>query len=745
VDYTFTDISPLFLERAAEQFDFYPSLQCKLLDIERDPVSQGFSHGDYDIVIAANVLHATADLRQTLAHVRSLLASGGLLFLLEGVAPERWVDLTFGMTPGWWRFTDTLLRRDYPLIDVRRWSELLKIEGFSDPVAVPGGEPASRAQSQQRLIIARASHRTRHWALIGDSDGVGVTLAGRLKARGDAVTVFDASATDTALPDCDEVVYLGALELSDAARDDTTMLGRAKIFACDLPLRWLGQVRKTDRAGRVWLVTSGVQSADHQRAGARWQAPLWGVGRVFALEQPDRWGGLIDLPPEDDADIFADLLLTSIDRADSEDQVVWRDGRRLVARLDRMPKPDRATFRVRPDATYLVTGGFGGLGLLIARWLAERGARHLALLGRNPDPDLPALRAIEAMGARIIPLAGDLSDENAMLDVFAFLAAHAAPLGGVIHAAAEFSAAPIGDITSAQIEATLRAKIDGTVVLEQLTRDMPLDFVVLFSSSTAVLGAAGLAHYAAANQFLDATAQTAVGAGTRVISVNWGTWEAMRLASQASQRSFREAGLEPMQAVQAFDALERLLASGDRQAMVARIDWRVLKPLHEARRPRPLLSRLETAHPRVSMRDNRKERAEAIPGLIDRLAKARPEARHDLIVDAVKAEIAAVLGLGASDTVSPEIGLFEMGMDSLMSVELKQRLERLVQRSLPSTLTFNYPNVVALAGFLSRELNGSEAAPVRMTPALPQDDSDLDDLDDAELEARLAARLETIQ
>src|SRR5690606_17287790 len=118
------------------------------------------------------------------------------------------------------------------------------------------------------------------------------------------------------------------------------------------------------------------------------------------------------------------------------------------------------------------------------------------------DPDLPALRAIEAMGARIIPLAGDLSDENAMLDVFAFLAAHAAPLGGVIHAAAEFSAAPIGDITSAQIEATLRAKIDGTVVLEQLTRDMPLDFVVLFSSSTAVLGAAGLAHYAAANQFL---------------------------------------------------------------------------------------------------------------------------------------------------------------------------------------------------------------------------------------------------
>jgi acyl carrier protein len=158
------------------------------------------------------------------------------------------------------------------------------------------------------------------------------------------------------------------------------------------------------------------------------------------------------------------------------------------------------------------------------------------------------------------------------------------------------------------------------------------------------------------------------------------------------------------------------------------------------------LSRLETVRPRASAHDRQKGRAEAASGLTDRLAKAAPDARHDLIVDAVRAEVAAVLGLGQNESVSPEMGLFEMGMDSLMSVELKRRLERVAQRPLPSTLTFNYPNVVALAGFLGRELGDAEAPPVKISaPPPPQDSSDLDDLDDAELEARLAARLETIQ
>ena len=114
-DYTFTDISPLFLAQATEQFRNYPQLRTALLDIERDPQQQGFDSGAYDIVIAANVLHATADIRQTMDHVASLLAPGGLLFVVEAVKQEPWVDLTFGLTEGWWRFTDVARRRRWPI------------------------------------------------------------------------------------------------------------------------------------------------------------------------------------------------------------------------------------------------------------------------------------------------------------------------------------------------------------------------------------------------------------------------------------------------------------------------------------------------------------------------------------------------------------------------------------------------------------------------------------------------------
>ena len=130
VEYTFTDLSPLFLDRAAAQFAAYPFLRRAILDIERDPASQGFEAGQYDIVIAANVLHATADLRQSMLHVRSLLAPSGLLFLLEGVAPERWVDLSFGLTEGWWRFSDGSLRKSYPLISRAAWHRPSRGFGF---------------------------------------------------------------------------------------------------------------------------------------------------------------------------------------------------------------------------------------------------------------------------------------------------------------------------------------------------------------------------------------------------------------------------------------------------------------------------------------------------------------------------------------------------------------------------------------------------------------------------------------
>ena len=755
-EYTFTDLSPLFLERAAERFAAFPFVKYALLDIERDPATQGFVPGRYDIVIAANVLHATADLAESLRHARALLAPGGQMLVLEGVAPERWVDLTFGLTEGWWRFTDTALRPDYPLLARPAWRRLLGQLGFDQIEMLPESPALARGAAQQVLLVARAPRPPVSWTLVGDGDGVAAELAGHLVARGDTVTRV-AAETPAVCPADAQLVYLGALDITNSVGSgDAIALAACETRACAQPLHWLAQFARQAGAGRAWLVTRGAQPAgDAAGLGpdGRWQAPLWGLGRVFALEHPARWGGLIDLPAGASTAMLADTLLGAIDADDGEDQCAWRDGTRYVARLRPRPSAADEPLELRADASYLVSGGFGGLGLLVGRWLAERGARHIALLGRHPDPTHEGVRAIEALGARVHALQGDVADLARLEELVAALERDAPPLAGIVHAAADLGDAPaLVDLGDEALARMLRPKLAGTVALQRLARARRLDFVALFSSTTSLLGAAGFAHYAAANAFLDATAQAASGGPLRVLSVNWGTWDTMRLASTESQDHFRESGLEPMASHAALDALGRLLGGKTSQAVVARIDWAVLKPLHEARRARPLLTELGVAIAPEPHTAASRVAGDPAPGLFERLGSATPSVRQETLLTFVRQQVAEVLGADKADTVPVDQGLFEMGLDSLMSVELRRRLERGYGRPLPSTLTFNYPNVSALASFLQRELDAkrivTKPAVSEKSPEVPKamahlaTTDDLDALTDAELEAHLLSALE---
>jgi SAM-dependent methyltransferase len=145
-EYLFTDVSELFTRSAQQKFRRFPFVRFGLLDIERDPIEQGFAAGQFDLILAANVVHATRDLTETMTHVRRLLAPGGMLVLLEGRRPERWLDLTFVLTTGWWRFHDTWLRPDYPLLDAGKWLELLARCGFEQTAALPEAEAAGNRE-----------------------------------------------------------------------------------------------------------------------------------------------------------------------------------------------------------------------------------------------------------------------------------------------------------------------------------------------------------------------------------------------------------------------------------------------------------------------------------------------------------------------------------------------------------------------------------------------------------------------
>jgi NAD(P)-dependent dehydrogenase (short-subunit alcohol dehydrogenase family) len=748
----------LFLERATERFADHSFLSTALLDIETDPLSQGFRAGAFDVVIAANVLHAAADLAEALAHIRTLLAPAGLLFLLEGVAPERWVDLTFGLTEGWWRFTDHARRPDYPLVGRERWLELLAGAGFIEPAAIPA-DGGGRAISQQALLVARAPSQSRSWVLVGGDSGIAAAVSSRLAARGEPVISLPAAASTGEMMAAEVIVYLGALDLADLGPDDPAACDLSASLACSVPLSLLGELGRRGFAGQVWLVTRGAAEVEEGcAAGAQWQAPLWGAGRVFGLEHPGAWGGLVDLPPSGTGDALAKALLTAIDGDDGEDQTAWRDGRRFVLRLARAAEAAAVetgeTLCFQAEATYLVTGGFGGLGQVVARWMAERGARHLALLGRRPDPDAAGVREIESLGAKVYSLQGDVADEASLRAHFQQLAVIAPPVRGIVHAAADLSVAPIVELTPAAVSAMLSPKMHGTLLLERLGRELDLHFLVLFSSTTALLGAAGLAHYAAANEFLDVFARRADRPDRRVVAINWGIWDVMRLASAAQQQKYRDGGLHPMPVPEALAALGQVLRGKAANAMVARIDWETYKPLHESRRRRPILSRLGLMQSSAVLSGDAAAAPErpGAPGLVARLANAPAAARRDLLVGFVSREVATVLGLDPMQPIATGVGLFDLGMDSLMSVELKGRLERGAGRKLPATLTFNYPNIGALALFLMNllghgvEREASETAQAPDSP-VPQsfEDIDLDTLSDDEIETRLLARMEQSQ
>ncbi len=744
VEYHFTDLSEHFLEAARDRFGGRDGFTTGALDIERDPAQQGLAPGCYDIVLAANVLHATRDLGTTLSHAAGLLAPGGALVLLEGVRPEPWVDVTFGMTPGWWRFTDHDLRPDYPLIAPQDWRELLARSGLTGTATVGGFEDLGRGAAQQMLIAARKPLATpRRVALLGAAGDLGAALARALADEGAEVVEETAEA--------DDLIDLSVLHLAELAETAPHLDRQIEEAAVLSPLKRLQDLAARGTGQRLWIATRGMNPIGDEvpHGGARWQSPVAGLARVAALEVPASWGGLVDLDPAATTEAQARAIAQSVLFGDDDDQIAWRGDTRYVPRLGEVPAPAALSRDLDPAGTYLVTGGFGGIGALLGKALAERGAGRVALLGRNPEEDGPAMAAIRDAGAEALALQADVTDEASLRAAFEVLASDGPPLRGAFHAAAHLDAAPLGDLDEESVRAMLRPKISGTLALQRLLAEQGADFLALFSSTTSVLGAPGFAHYAAANAFLDASATQK---GLRTFTVGWGTWESMRLASEETRDTYGAQGLRPMPADAALQALFALVDAAADHSLVASIDWERLVTLHETRRPRPMLSQLGGPAAPTLPTNTRPEEAAPVDqseDLRSQIENAPAAARLGIIESAVAAEAAAAMGRTSGDDVARNRGLFDMGMDSLMSVELRTRLERVSGLTLPATLTFNHPTVSALAGLILTRLDAAERPAVSPPPAPapmttpPQDD--IGTLDDEDLVARLRARLEELQ
>jgi NAD(P)-dependent dehydrogenase (short-subunit alcohol dehydrogenase family) len=497
-------------------------------------------------------------------------------------------------------------------------------------------------------------------------------------------------------------------------------------------------------AGPLSIVTCGaVAVASAEGRSLRLDhAPLWGVGKVFALEHPERWRALIDLPAQPARVDFTALVDELLSSGSSEDQIVLRGEARHVARLERSPLAETASpLTLRAEAVYWITGGTGALGLQVARWLISRGARKLALTARRASS--PAeLEEFRAAGADVRVLAADVAEPADVRRVLETIARELGPLAGIVHAAGRLGRESLATLTPEALADVLRPKLAGTRVLQAATAALPLDFVLLFSSIASVWGAKGQAHYAAANHALDAFAQQQRAAGRPVWSVNWGPWSGGGMAGDAEQALLARYGIATLEPVSALQALERVLASDEPQRVVARIDWRVFKDFFELRGPKPFLARITASASASAAAAGRAAEVEEIASAPAPERKARLEAY-------LQTQVAAALGF--KDGRRPDLrqGFFALGMDSMIAVDLRQRLARAFAKNLPSTLVFDHANIRLLADYLATEVlawgESPAPAPSASAAAAAAAVTEPVSADETDLDAALARRLQKLE
>jgi acyl transferase domain-containing protein len=543
------------------------------------------------------------------------------------------------------------------------------------------------------------------WLLLcgaGDA-ALGRSLARALETHGAQVLVRDLD--DVAAFELDAQPSGIVVVTTDPAEDTDVPRGVAQLLAA--LQSWLG----AGSPAPLWAVTRGAVSIDpRDRPPVPEQALVWGLGRVASLEHPERWGGLIDLPPDELTGTSLERFVATLARAVAEDELALRPNGLFARRLARAPRVRSLPTRLRFRGTALITGGTGALGARVARFLASRGSTHLVLTSRRGDASegASALRTeLEALGVRVTICALDVADRTALARLLATIRADGAELHTVVHAAGLNQVTPIAALTRAQLAETLHAKVLGARHLDELLNDAAPQHFVLFASGAGVWGSANQGAYAASNAYLDALAQRRVAGGRPATSIAWGIWGGGGMASDSID-SLRRRGLLALDPDLAIAALEYALAEPASNVSVADFEWRAFAAAYASARERPLLALL-APRPSDDGAVAAAQAAHKAREFVTQLRAADSNTQERLLLNMICEAASLVLGVDVR-RIQPKRALKDLGMDSLMALQLRNRLAAHTGLQLAPTLLFNYPNPSVLAGYLRRQLVSEAAA-----------------------------------
>lgn len=591
-------------------------------------------------------------------------------------------------------FTPAAIAGDVTLLDLQG-RPVVELKGLRlKPLAKKQDDGFYRLDWVQAERQASEALPAGPWLLLADRQGVAQSLAEKLAARGENVQLASSAGEACqalAATAFGAVVHLDSLDLAEEPSPDGS-LGQG--VSSLLPLAQA--LARLAEPPRLWLVTAGVHATGGLAPKSATQAPLWGLGRSLANENPELKPTLIDLDAVTPAE-QASALWDELHAAGKDDQVCLRANGRYLAKLVRFT-PEPQDFALRADGTYLISGGLGGLGLEVARWMAENGAGTLVLIGRRaPSAEVEqTLAELRQTGVRIEVMQADVSDAAALAGVFAAMQP-LAPLRGIVHAAGVLADGMLSQLDAARLQTVMRPKVAGAWNLHRASLGCELDFFALFSSAAALFGSPGQGNYTAANAYLDALAHVRQAQGLKATSLNWGPFAEVGLAAQQENRGDRLAlqGVGSLDPARGMTAMGTLLASDLPQAAVIPVDWRAFANV--ARRL-PLLQRMASELLPV--------RNEAATDL-DRqvlLAMAPAEATKRLETYLLGV-VSRVLRVPAPK-IDPLRSLHELGIDSLMATELKNTVEADLDVTLSVVKFLEGHGVTALAGEILSGLAG---------------------------------------
>ncbi|MBI2570997.1 MAG: SDR family NAD(P)-dependent oxidoreductase [Candidatus Schekmanbacteria bacterium] len=634
-------------------------------------------------------------------------------------------------------------------------------------VRMSGGRESVGAAGRQWLHVrwrpaplpAKDGELSGRWLLVAPVEDAAHPLAQHLTAHGCAVETIipdtlaeplGARVGNLALasgePPLRGVVDLTALHGHVDVQTPVEAVEDAVLLSCEVLMelaRTLSALPVRD-VPRLVVVTRAAQVVGNGDAAVRLlAAPLWGIAQTLHYEHPELSCTCVDLAPGDGAvsPDEARLVAAEIAAGGPERHVALRDGQRFVARLVRGYPGGAfagAPMTIRSDGSYLISGGLGGLGLKLARWLVERGARELVLIGRrgaSMPAQAEAVAAIRALGAGVTVLACDVADPD---QVERAVRASPAPLRGVFHAAGTLDDALIEQQDRDRLRAVMASKVRGAWNLHAATRDRELDLFVLCSSVAATIGSPGQSNYAAANAFLDALAHYRCQAGLAGASINWGAISDVGLAAARADRGARLAarGMGAITAEQACDHLGDILgAPAPAQISVAAFAARQWVEYYPGVATTAFFAEIlatEATAVAGAPADRRR--------LLALVNAAAPGDRIATVETVLQTEVASLMRIEKS-MIRRTANLVDLGLDSLIGLELRNRLEAGFGVRLPASLAWTYPRLSALAEHLMTLLEPQQSGRDANAEADDAAARELRGLSDADLAALLAAEL----